>query len=30
MSCNVFCMKGPDIRNRFIERMSDYYFSLDL
>ena len=30
MKCNVCCMKGPDIRNRFIERMSDYYFSLDL
>ena len=30
MRCNACFIKGPDIRNRFIEKMSDYYFSLDL
>jgi len=25
-----FVFKGPDIRNRFIEKMSDYYFSMDI
>jgi len=25
-----FVFKGPDIRNRFIEKMSDYYFSMEL
>ena len=25
-----FYFQGPDIRNRFIEKMSDYYFSMDV